>query len=197
MKTILRSFLPFFLFLLIASALFPQTVFAAGSPHFSELTAVLTKKEILLFASLKNSINEEMKEALQSGIPLQFSFTLQLLRPAAGRENELLLGKNFTHTISYNTLTDYYSIGYTGYGSTHRNPGGISYADFPSAQKALNTINAMPVVAAEKILPGNRYCLRIKAELFHKTLPPGLTKLLPFLRWDDRNIEWQEVNFSY
>ncbi len=159
--------------------------------RFSELTVVASKKSLLLFAQLNKSITPEMREALHSGIPLEFTFSTELLRTTQGAVEQLQTS-SFTHTIEYNTLTEEYRVQFAE--NHNRNN---TFPALYKAVKALESINGVAIIPTSQLLPNNNYQLRIKADLFHKSLPPKLESLLPFLTWDKRKTEWQTVDFSY
>ncbi len=193
--TISHYILPFFFALAsLAGTTFlaPAEVAALGNTaRFTELTVVLTKKNLLLFALLNKSVTAEMKDALHSGIPLQFTFSTELLRTTQGAAEQLQTS-SFTHTIEYNTLTEEYRVEFA---ENHNRDNTFSL--FSEAVKALESINGVAITPTNQLLPNNNYKLRIKADLFHRSLPPKLESLLPFLTWDKRKTEWQSVTFSY
>ena len=188
LRAILLSLIFFFLF--IFSGANTSTANDQEIARFKELTVVLSTNDLLLFAGLENSITKEMVEVLKSGLPLDFTFKMELYRPTAGASEQIHV-KEFSHTISYDTLTDEYKIEYSENGRSE------TYPDLESATAALDTINGLQVIPLSRLIPNNTYNLKLKADLFHKTLPPGLAPIIPFITWDDRKTDWQEVNFKY
>ncbi len=168
-----------------------QAAPTSNDAHFSELTVVLSKKELLLFAVLKKSVTSEMKEVLHSGIPLEFTFSTELLRTTQGAAEQLQTS-SFTHSIKYNTLTEEYRVEFSE--NHNRNN---TFSSITAAVQALESINGLAITPKNKLLPDSSYTLRIKAELFHKSLPPGIESFLPFFTWNNRETEWQSVGFSY
>lgn len=159
--------------------------------QFTELTVALSDEGLQLFALLHKSVTDEMKEVLHSGIPLEFTFFVELFR-TTGDASEQLLSRSFTHTIQYNTLREEYRVTFEE--KPNRNN---TFSSLDKAVKALETLNGITVTQTGQLLPGNRYRLRLKADLFHKTLPPGLESFLPFLSWNSRKTQWQSVDFRY
>lgn len=165
---------------------------ADDAAKFVELTAAVSPSTLLFYAKLKHSLNEEMREELHSGLPLTFTFTMKLHRKARGGPGELVAERTFQHIINYDTLTDDYHVHF----EEHNNRSQV-FTDAASAEKALNTLSGVPITNVGRLIPNNTYTLRIKAELYHKSLPPGLESILPFLTWDDRRIDWQTIEFHY
>lgn len=165
---------------------------AAGPPRFSELTAAVSDRSLLLYATAEGTVNEEMRSALQSGLPLDFTFTVELHRDTSGGPGELVATRSFHHRIRYNTLTNDWLLTFEEHSNRRQ-----TFADAAEAEAALNTLLDVDVVPVGRLIPDNSYSLQIKADLFHKGLPPGLESILPFLTWDDRRIDWHSLHFSY
>ncbi|MBM9519792.1 DUF4390 domain-containing protein [Desulforhopalus vacuolatus] len=165
---------------------------ADDTAEFIELTAAVSPGTLLFYAKLKHSLTAEMREELHSGLPLTFTFTMELHRNARGGPGELVAEKIFEHIISYDTLTDDYRVRL----GEHNNRSKV-FTDAVNAEKALNTLSGVPIINVGRLIPNNTYTLRIKAGLYHKSLPPGLESILPFLTWDDRRIDWQTIEFHY
>ncbi len=189
------------IFLLLAAVLslclsgsgcrYAQATPLVSSARFTELTVVLSRKDLLLFALLNKSTTAEMKEVLHSGIPLEFTFFTELLRTTHGAAEQLQT-RSFTHSVQYNTLTEEYRVEF----SENSNRNG-TFSTLDAAVRALESINGVAITPVNQLLPNNSYRLRIKADLFHESLPPGLEPLLPFITWNSRKTEWQAVDFSY
>jgi hypothetical protein len=73
----------------------------------------------------------------------------------------------------------------------------LSFKSLAEAQKVLNEVNGAKVVALSQLLPDNRYKLKIRAELYQKTLPLSLHNVLPFLSWWDVATDWHSIEFQY
>ncbi|MCK9174143.1 MAG: DUF4390 domain-containing protein [Desulforhopalus sp.] len=180
-------------FLLLLTFFFPTLpVRADDAAKFIDLTAAVSPSTLLFYAKLKHSLTGDMREGLHSGLPLTFTFTIKLHRNARGGPGELVAEHTFQHVISYDTLTDDYHV----HLEEHNNRNQV-FTDAASAENALNTLSGVPITNVGRLIPNNTYTLRIKADLYHKSLPPGLESILPFLTWDDRRIDWQTIEFNY
>jgi len=157
-----------------------------------ELTATTSATHILLFGTLENSFNPEMIDTLHSGIPLKFSFFVELYRKAEKWPGEQVLVRNFQHILTYDTLKDNYRITLE-----EDNNRIVSYKSLTEAEKVINEINGARVVQLNQLLPDNTYKLKIRAELHQKTLPLSLHNVLPFLSWWDVETDWQSIEFKF
>ena len=73
----------------------------------------------------------------------------------------------------------------------------LSFRSLFEAQKEINEINGAKVVELKQLLPNNTYKLKMKAELYQKTLPLSLHTILPFLSWWDVETDWHTITFNY
>lgn len=157
-----------------------------------ELTATTSDSHILLFGTLENSFKPEMIDILHSGIPLKFSFFVELYRKAEKWPGEQVLARSFQHILAYDTLKDHYRITLE-----EDNNRVLLYKTLDEAEKVLNEINGARVVELNQLIPDNTYRLKIRAELYQKTLPLSLHSVLPFLSWWDVETDWQSIEFTF
>jgi hypothetical protein len=157
-----------------------------------ELTATTSKTHLILFGTLENSFTSEMIEILHSGIPLRFSFFIELNKTAENWPNELIIAQNFQHIMTFDTLKESYRVTLE-----EVNNKVLSFRSLFDAQKAINEINGAKIVELGQLIPDNMYQLRIRAELYRKTLPLSLHSIFPFLSWWDNETDWHTIDFKY
>ncbi len=157
-----------------------------------ELTATTSKTHLILFGTLENSFTSEMIEILHSGIPLRFSFFIELNKTAENWPNELIIAQNFQHIMTFDTLKESYRVTLE-----EVNNKVLSFRSLFDAQKAINEINGAKIVELGQLIPDNMYQLRIRAELYQKTLPLSLHSIFPFLSWWDNETDWHTIDFKY
>lgn len=158
----------------------------------SELTATTSDTHVLLFGTLRNSLTEEMIEGLHSGVPIHFSFFVELLEQSKTSSTRMLATLNFTHTLTYDTLKESYRVELQE--DSRKN---FSFASLLDAQKVLNDLNGIKVVPLAQLTADATYTLKIRAELFNKTLPLSLQHVIPFISWWDIKTDWQTLKFKY
>ena len=189
-KSILFSFIFFLLF--IAPATVSSEVNPERNASINELTATTSKNHLIVFGTLENSFTSEMIEILHSGIPLRFSFFVELYKTTAKWPDELITTHNFHHAMTFDTLKENYRVTLE-----ENNNKVLSFRSLFEAQKEINEINGAKIVELKQLLPNNRYKLRMRAELYQKTLPLSLHNILPFLSWWDIETDWHTISFNY
>ena len=172
-----------------------STIVAAESSRHAtiqELTATTSETHLIMFGTLVNSFTSEMIEILHSGIPLHFSFFIELQKIEQDWPEEQIASLNFQHIMTFDTLKEMYRVT-----TEEDNNKEQSFKSLFEAQKVINEINGTKVVELKQLLPNTHYKLKVKAELFKKTLPLSLHSIFPFLSWWDIETEWHSIEFIY
>jgi hypothetical protein len=158
----------------------------------TELTATTSDTHLLLFGSLHNSFTEEMIEGLHSGIPIQFSFFVELHQQTKTWTGKIVASQTFTHTLTYDILKETYRV------ELEEDKRKIhTFTSLLEAENVLNELNGIKVIALSQLVPDSLYTLQVKAELFNKTLPLSLQHVVPFVSWWDIKTDWQKLTFKY
>lgn len=185
-----------FNFILLLTLIFPAIAGSEVNPErkatISELTATTSKTHLIVFGTLENSFTSEMIEILHSGIALRFSFFIELYKTTENWPEELIVTENFNHIMIFDTLKENYRVTLE-----EDNNKVLSFRSLFEAQKEINEINGARVVELKQLLPDNTYKLKIRAELYQKTLPLSLHTILPFLSWWDIETDWHTITFNY
>jgi hypothetical protein len=189
-KSILFPFIFFLLF--ITPAIASSEVTPERNAFINELTATTSENHLIVFGTLENSFTSEMIEILHSGIPLRFSFFVELYKTTEKWPDELIVTHNFHHAMTFDTLKENYRVTLE-----EDNNKVLSFRSLFEAQKEINEINGARVIELKQLLPNNRYKLRMRAELYQKTLPLSLHNILPFLSWWDIETDWHTILFNY
>jgi hypothetical protein len=133
-----------------------------------------------------------MLQGLHNGIPIQFTFLVELNKKEKHWSDLQLASLQFQHRLTYDTLQDNYRLE-----TDEKNQKTETFAHLNNALKALNEINGVQVLELSKLIPDSSYQLRIKAELYKKTLPLKLHYIVPFVSWWDVETDWHTIEFTY
>lgn len=105
--------------------------------------------------------------------------------------DDLSIAMKTSHVISYDTLKETYRVEIEESGKRF-----YSFQSLEEAQKAANELNGLKVVELTKLRPGTSYTIRLRAELYKKTLPMGLHDVVPFVSWWDVKTKWHTISFK-
>ncbi len=163
-----------------------------SGPHFTDIIVTTSDTHLLFFGELKNSLTSEMIEGLHSGIPVQFLFFVKLEKVRPNWPDADLTNIEFSHSLTYDTLKQLYTVE-TGELSqkTH------TVRTLEEALTLINEINGLKIVRLNELEPDQTYRLRVKADLYKKTLPLSLHSVIPFVSWWDLKTDWHSIEFIY
>lgn len=162
-----------------------------GDVTLSELVVTTSTSHLLLFGLISNGFSQEMIAGLKSGIPIDFSFFVELKQ----QNNESwtpIIDSSFRHTLAYDTLKDQYRVELSEF--ANRN---FMIKDLGEAKLLMSQINGFQLIELDKLQEDSTYRLRVRADLFEQTLPLSLHYILPFVSWWDRKVEWHTLDFNY
>ena len=162
------------------------------NPHFSDVILTTSETNLLMFGLLNNSFNDEMIQGLHNGLPIQFSLFIELNKSRKYWRDERMVSMEYKHTLTYDTLKESYKVELD-----ETNQRTFTFSSLPQAQKAMNEINGLKVIKLADLIPDGSYTLRVRAELYKKTLPMGLHHVVPLISWWDIETDWYSVDFNY
>ena len=163
-----------------------------SGPHFTDIIVTTSETHLLFFGELENSLTDEMVEGLHSGIPVQFSFFVELEKVESSWFDDQLTKIEFSHSLSYDTLKQLYTV------RTEEISKKVHTVDtLAEATTLLNEINGLKIVMLKELEPDKAYRLRVKADLYKKTLPLSLHAVIPFISWWDLKTDWHTIEFMY
>lgn len=159
---------------------------------FKDIALTTSNTHLLLFGTIKNDKQKELEQALHSGIPMQFTFLIKLIHVQNNWPDEELISMDVTHTLKYDTIKECYLLTL----GEQRNRK-IIFTELSKAMQRMNEVNGLKVVELKKLQPDITYEIRLKAELYKKTLPMNLHHIIPFISLGDVETDWQSLKFTY
>lgn len=181
----------FFLVVLLAMPLF-QPCAAAQEAKLTHVIVTNTRDHLLLYLNVEGAFREEIVQAVMSGVPVSFSFYLELNKNRDFWPDKTLVSTKFTHTIKYNNLKKEFIVERSW--ETGEPTRTQSFAD---AKKLMAEVDSFKVVLLDQLEKGRQYQLLAKAELSRKTLPFYLHYVLFFVSLWDFETDWYAVDFIY
>ncbi len=140
--------------------------------------------------SLLNPFPKKIKEALESGVPIKYSFSLELLSPRFLRYKRIAK-RNIEKTLFYDAIKGEFRI------VSSKGTRVVTVSTLEEARKEAFQIHKFPLCTLSRLSRGRTYFLKIKAvaEKGDAFLPfEGLIEI--FSRWGF-STEWNEVKFTY
>ncbi len=192
LRTVSIAFFGFFLFLAAPSLPFADQEDTVKEAAVTDIILTTSEKELIMFAVLENGYNKEMIQGLHSGIPIHFSFFVELIQVEKNWPDKELVSMEFRHILTYDMLKEIYRVELEE--ATKKDS---TFKTLAKAQKTVNEINNLKIFKLDQLKPNQSYQLKIKAELFKKTLPLNLHYIVPFISWWDIKTDWHTIDFKY
>jgi hypothetical protein len=164
----------------------------AGKAGMTEIVVTNSTSDVLLYGKIVNGFTPEMEAALQNGIPVTFTFLIELHKVRSSWLDRQIAALAFDHTLSYDSLKEEYRI-------ELQEKGGRTLAtrSLAEARAWMTGISGLRVAPLASLQPEEEYLLKIKAKLARKTLPLNVHALIPFWGLWDFETDWHHVEFRY
>ena len=182
----------FFLILVLVGFSLPCQYVQAKDAVIEELIVTNSKTDILLFMDVRNAFTKGMEEGVRNGMPVTFTFFVELYRNRSGWLDQDLVDLEFNHTLTYDLLKEEYSVVCSeALGQNFRTK------SIDEAKSLMATLNGLEVSSLSLLVPDEEYLLKVKAKLAEKKLPFYFHYVIPFLSLWDFETDWYTVKFRY
>ena len=175
-------------FLLLLGILCFLTVTAWAEPNISKVSLNTEKEVITLDAELIDAFNEKIKEAIESGVAMTFTYEIEFLKHSSGFGDEVISENKVTHTVQYDTLKKVYQVSSQGKNVNRK----VATKSMEKYQELMLTLKAIPVAHTFKLDPEEKYYARVKAEMEAEGLWFPFNYLLFFVPFDEFETSWTQ-----
>lgn len=177
--------------LLLSLVVAPSSAFSRGEVRIVDSFVINSQTDLLLFFGLEGSFSPKMEQGIQNGIPVAFTFFVELLEQQPGQNPVPLLSKSFRHTILYDTLKDHYTVTLN-----ERNDQEVSYENFAKAKRRMEMVSDFKITPLANLKSQASYTVRIRSSLTKKGLPSQFNEMVSLLKLWDFQTPWQEFSFA-
>lgn len=180
--------LPLFLFLL--ASIFPAAPLYAQDASITDFTVSNSEDQLMLYLTVTDCFTDDMVAAIHNGIPVTFTFYVNILRKRSNWPDKKISAHEFDHVMEYDSLKKEYRI------TINEKDDNKLTASLAEAKSLMSEINGYTVLPLEELQPDFSYILRVKAKLARKTLPLYFHYLIPFISLWDFETEWHELTLN-
>ena len=184
----------FFLLLILFSYVFVPLVSAGQQkdPDLKDIIITTSKSHLILFATVENGFTSEMLAGIRNGLPVTFTFHIELDKIRSAWFDSTLVETAVTHKLKYDSIKQKYSITFS-----EKNGQTVTTRSLKEAKQLMAELSGFPIIARTKLIADAPYALKIKATLAETTLPLGIHYILPFTSLWDFETDWRTVEFRY
>lgn len=179
-----------FIFVLALTA--PSSAFSENQPEIKDIIVTTSDVDLLLFATVKNGFTQEMIEDLRQGVPIVFTYQMELVMTGGRFFNSSLVESAVTHTMSYDQTSKHYRVAFSG-----DNEKTVTTGDLNQAKQLMAELNGVKVISLATLVPDAPYAIHFKVTLKKGALPLGMQRFLPFSSLWDFETDWRTIEFRY
>jgi hypothetical protein len=178
--------------LLLLLALLAAATTEARAATIEEIMVTNSSSHVLLYGRVANGFTLEMEDALHNGMPVTFTFAVELHQFVSIGPTRRIAALAFDHTLSYDNLKEEYRI-------ELKEKGGriLATQTLAQARELMAEINGLRVVSLATLKPGQDYLIKVQVKLARKTLPLNVHSVIPFWGLRDFKTDWHTVEFRY
>jgi len=180
--------LGFFFFIMASLGLVSSS--NAQAAAITDFTVANSENSLLLYLTVKDWMTEEISEAIQNGIPITFTFYIDIFAVKNNWPDKKVKENEFNHVMEYDSLKKEYII--------HRNENKDSKVtdSLEDAIRIMSEINGFNVLPLNELNPGTSYSLKVKAKMARNTMPPYFHYLIPFSSPWDFETDWYQLTLK-
>ncbi|MCP3873557.1 MAG: DUF4390 domain-containing protein [Desulfobacteraceae bacterium] len=172
--------------------LLPTCVFAEQEAVIENIKLANTRDDLLTYFDVEQAFTEKTKQAILNGIPTTFSFYITLYKTDGSWFDEKISDIQIKSTLKYNSLKKEFSVL-----RLWKNEEPVTTQSFEEAKGLMAQIDNFKIISLNQLVKGDKYQLRIKAELDKVTLPLSLHYVFFFVSFWDFETNWYLINFTY
>ena len=175
------------LLLFLFSGVFQARQLYAQEATITDFTVSNSNDQLTLYLTVNNCFTDEMLAAVHNGIPITFTFYVNIYRERSGWFDKKIREYQFNHTMKYDNLKKEYTV--------HREENGDSRStsSLDAAKLIMAEINGLDVLPLKEIDPHESYRIEAKAKLARKSLPLYFHYLIPFTSLWDFETDWHQL----
>ena len=178
------------LILFLLACVFPAQALYARDASITDFTVVNSEDQLVLYLTVTDCFTDKMITAIHNGIPVTFTFYVDILRIRSKWPDKKIVTYEFDHVIDYDSLKKEYRI-------QRQEKGDIKLTtSLAEAKNIMAEINGYKIMPLDEINPGSSYIIRVKAKLARKTLPLYFHYLIPFISLWDFETDWYELTLN-
>ena len=151
-----------------------------------------TRDDLLTYFEVKNAFTDKINQAVLNGIPTTFTFYIALYKTDSSWFDKNISDIQIKSTLKYNSLKKEFSVLRPWKTETP-----IITQSFEEAKALMTEVDNLKIIPLDQLVKGDKYQLRIKAELDKIILPLSLHNVFFFVSLWNFQTNWYLINFTY
>ena len=162
----------------------------AESPSVVNVSVGTTGNYVTMDAALLNGFTEEIREAVESGVPMTMTFNIELRKEVSLWADSLVRANTVSHTVQYDSLKKAYRFSEVGKNVKRS----IITRKPHQYQKLMLSLKNIPLAPIYQLDPKEKYYVRVKADLEMDRFWFPFNYLLFFVPFNDFETSWAKTS---
>src|SRR3989339_908835 len=175
----------FILMMMVPGCFFPSFVIAKDMAEIQDIRLVNTRDDLLTYFEITQAFSDKINQAVLNGVPTTFSFYIALYKSDGSWLDKNIADIKIKSTIKYNSLKKEFSVLRPWKSETP-----VVTQSFDEAKALMTEIDNLIIIPLNRLVKGDKYQLRIKAELDKVNLPLSLHNIFFFFSYWNFETNW-------
>ncbi|MCF8090618.1 MAG: DUF4390 domain-containing protein [Desulfotignum sp.] len=178
----------------LAQFLTPALTLAKDKDHpvLTDIKLANTRDDLLIYFEVENAFSPKIIQRIENGILTPFSFHISLYKTGGSWLDKKITEIDIQSTMKYNSLKQEYTVSQLW---KEKKP--LVTKSFDEARDRMTRIDNLIVAPLTDLVKGEKYQIRIRAQLTRVTLPFALRYVFYFVSFWDIETDWYVINFTY
>lgn len=178
-------------FILVGLFIFAPTTFAfAASPNIVNIGVATKGKYVVMNARLIDGFTEKIIEAIESGVPMGFTFEIELRKENAAWVDSLVNSNTVRHKIQFDSLKKAYRFSEIGKNVRRK----VITQKTSRYKKLMSTLKDIPIAPIYRLDPNEKYYVRVKADLETDRFWFPFNYIFFFVPFSDFETSWAQTS---
>ena len=177
--------LSFFLFIAV-----PIPSAFADSPNIVNIGVATKGKYVVMNARLIDGFTEKITEAIESGVPMGFTFEIELRKENTAWVDSLVSSNTIRHKIQFDPLKKAYRFSEAGKNVRRK----VITRKMSRYQKLMLTLKDIPIAPLFRLNPDEKYYVRVKADLETDRFWFPFNYIFFFVPFSDFETSWAQTS---
>jgi hypothetical protein len=162
----------------------------AESPNIVNIGVATKGKYVVMNARLIDGFNDKVLEAIESGVPMGFTYEIELRKENAAWVDSLISSNTVRHKIQYDSLKKAYRFSEVGKNVRRK----VITRKTSRYQKLMLTLKDIPIAPIFRLDPNEKYYVRVKADLETDRFWFPFNYIFFFVPFSDFETSWAQTS---
>ena len=186
----IKQLSPAFILGFLLFVLNPSPSAFAESPNIVNIGVATKGNYVVMNARLIDGFTEKILEAIESGVPMGFTFKIELRKENTAWVDSLVSSNTIRHKIQFDPLKKAYRFSEVGKNVRRK----VMTHKISRYQKLMLTLKDIPIAPIFRLNPDEKYYVRVKADLETDRFWFPFNYIFFFVPFSDFETSWAQTS---